>query len=85
MLYRTCPIYASVSVAMFITESLVPHIIYPYYSNVVRCYFSKPLPSATAWAQAYADDKDTNFIIACLQDYTPWKEEEIRRVHKGYW
>ena len=85
MLYGTYPRYTSLSIATFIAESLVPHIIDPHYSNVVRYYVSKPLPSTTAWAQVYADDKDSNFIIACLQVSTPWEEEEIYRVHKGYW
>ena len=75
MLYGTYPRYTSLSIATFIAESLVPHIIDPHYSNVVRYYVSEPLPSATAWDQAYVDDKDTNFIIVRLQVFTPWEEE----------
>ena len=85
MLYGSCPHYTSVSVSTFVAESLVPHIVNPHYSNVVRCHVIKPLPTVTEWSQAYADDKETNFIIARLKVTTPWKEEETRRVHKGYW
>lgn len=85
MLYGSCPYYTEVSIATFMADSLVTHVVDSHYSNVVRCYVIKLIPSATEWSQAYADDKDTNFIIARLKVTTPWEEEEIRRVHKGYW
>ena len=46
---------------------------------------TKPMPSADNWKQAYADDKDTNFIIGRNKlDKTLLTEEEVRRVHASY-
>ena len=43
------------------------------------------MPSADNWKQAYADDKDTNFIIGRNKlDKTLLTEEEVRRVHASY-
>jgi len=83
MLYGTCLCYTSVSIAQYIAESLIPSVLDPHNSNIFRCYVNKPLPSASIWDQAYADEKDTNFIIYCLEIDAPLEEEEIRRVYKG--
>ena len=55
------------------------------HQNIARCMINKPLPTTTDWTEAYASDKDTNYLIGRLRDNTtPLSEDEIRNVHAGY-
>ena len=86
MLYGNCPWNTALSIATFISATLIPVVATKADCDIVRCHLNKPLPSKSAWAAAYANDKDTNYIIARLRAVkTPWVEAEIRKVHKGYW
>ena len=71
MLYETYPCYTTISIVQYIAESLIHSVLDPHYSNVVRWYGIKPLPSVFAYDQAYANNKDTNFIISHLEINTP--------------
>ena len=53
--------------------------------GIARCLISRPLPTTDDWREAYASDKDTNYLIGRLKDgSTALSEEEIRNVHAGY-
>ena len=67
MLYGTCPCYTSTTIVRYIAESLIPSVLDPHYSNIVRCYVNKSPPSISTWDQSYADDKGTDFIISRLK------------------
>ena len=67
MLYRACLCYTSASIAQYIVDSLIPSVLDPHYSNIVRCYVNKSPPSISTWDQSYADDKGTDFIISRLK------------------
>ena len=71
MLYETYPCYTTISIVQYIAESLIHSVLDPHYSNVVRWYGIKPLPSVFAYDQAYANNKDNNFIISHLEINTP--------------
>ena len=53
--------------------------------SMMKCLVNQTLLSKDDWMKAYANDKDTNYILARLKDSTAWDENEIRKVHKGYW
>jgi len=55
-------------------------------ANIIRCHLIQSLPTNSEWSEAYAEDHDTNYIIARLRQSTAaWEEKEIRKVHKNYW
>ena len=85
MMYGACPWYTALSVATFISVNVIPVGTNKAEDDIVKCYLNQPLPSKLAWAIAYANDKDTNYIIVRLRNNkAPWEETEFRRVHKGY-
>ena len=84
MMYGACPWYTALSVATFISVNVIPVRTNKAEDDIVKYHLNQPLPSKSVWAVAYANDKDTNYIIARLRsNEAPWEEAEIRRVHKG--
>ena len=55
-------------------------------NQTVRCHITKALPNKDTWKQAYANNKDINYLISILtKDKLPMTEHEIRQVHKAFW
>ena len=85
LLYGSCLWHTAACIATFIAKGLVQSYPSTLQSHILWRCLSKPLPSASVWATAYTDNKDTNYIIARLRNGAPWEEEEFRCVYKGYW
>ena len=86
MIYGACPWYTALSVVTFISVSVIPIRTNKAEDDIVKCHLNQPLPFKSVWAVAYANDKDTNYIISRLRtNKSPWVETEIHTVHKEYW
>jgi hypothetical protein len=85
---KVCPWHTAIALVEFSISSNIIDInsgLRSKTDSVLSCMITKPMPSADNWKQAYADDKDTNFIIGRNKlDKTPLTEEEVRRVHASY-
>ena len=75
--------HTALSLKTFISAIFIPVRASKVDYDIVGCHLKQPLPSKLAWTIAYANDKDTLYIIAQLRtNKEVWEETEIRRVHK---
>ena len=88
MVGATCPWYMAFNVVSAfypprLRDALYLHDISQY--RIVRCLVTQPLPTADTWVEAYANDKDTNYILSRVKKGNfLWKDHDIRWVHATY-
>ena len=79
------PFHTADAIAAFLSETYIEPTVTIQHSYTVKCNVVKSLPTTVEWKEAYVMDKDTNYILARVKEPKRWEEDEIRKVHTGYW